>query len=291
MLEITFLGTSGSTPTAELGMPAIAIKHKGNIFLFDCGEGTQRQMMRYKVGYGSLKAIFISHLHLDHFLGVYGLIETLYLTSVVQKNFLLFVPKGFTLLNTRNFVKLNEITSGELFAENELSIRAFPVRHGKNSYGFIIQEKDKIKFYEEKAHGLGMHGRMFKEIQQEGKVIANGRKILLEEVSYIKPGLKVVYSGDCAPSKRLTKHAKNADLLIHEGMFDDDRKQEAIERLHSTVGDAAQIARDAGVKQLVLTHISPRYSNKDEKKKLLSSARAIFNNTVIAYDGLLIKLK
>lgn len=288
MLEITFLGTSGSTPTIERSMPAIAIKHEGNVYLFDCGEGTQRQIMKYRVGYGSLKAIFISHLHLDHFLGVYGIIETLHLTSPCPKEIHLFAPAGIPLINNRAFLKLHEISSGELLNHDELSIRAFPVRHGRNAFGFVVTEKDKIKFNADKAHGLGMKGKMFNEIQKKGFITVNGKRIKLEDVSYVKPGLKVVYSGDCAPSKRLIEHAKNADLLIHDGMFGSEHKAEAFERSHSTVEDAAQIAKDAGVKQLVLTHISPRYP---DTSALLESAKKIFNSVLIAHDGLRIFLK
>ncbi len=288
MLEITFLGTSGSTPTIERSLPAIAVKHEGNLYLLDCGEGTQRQIMKYHVGYGSLKAVFISHLHLDHFLGIYGLIETLYLTSPYPKDFHLFAPKGIPLINEREFVKVHEITAGELLNERELSIRAFPVRHGKNAFGFVLKEEDRIKFNGDKAHKLGMKGRMFSEIQKKGWIVVNGNRIELEEVSFVKPGLKLVYSGDCAPSKRLIEHANNADLLIHDATFGSDHQAEALERLHSTAEDAAHIAKDAGVKQLVLVHISPRYADTTE---LLESAKKVFNNTIIATDGLTLTLK
>lgn len=291
MLEITFLGTSGATPTIERGLPAIAVKHEGNIYLLDCGEGTQRQIMKHHVGYGSLKAVFISHLHLDHFLGIYGLIETLHLNSPCPKDIHLFAPTGIPLINERPFVKVHEIATGELFKERELTIRAFHVRHGKNAFGFVLKEDDKIKFNGEKAHKLGMKGKMFSEIQKKGFVSVNGNKIKLEDVSFVKPGLKLVYSGDCAPSKKLIEYAKDADLLIHEGTFGRSHMAEAVERFHSTVEDAAQIAKDAGVKQLVLTHISPRYGKDEETKKLLDEACAVFNNTIIAKDGLTIILK
>jgi ribonuclease Z len=165
------------------------------------------------------------------------------------------------------------------------------VRHGKGAYGFVIKENDRIKFNAEKAHGLGMKGKMFREIQEKGFVVVNSRKITLEEVSFLKPGVKIVYSGDCAPSKKLLEYAKDADLLIHEATFGSEHAEEAVERLHSTVVDAAHIAKDANVKQLIVTHISPRYEKEEKRKRLLEEARAIFNNTILAYDGLRLVIK
>lgn len=287
MLEITFLGTSGSTPTVERGMPAIALKWAGKVFLWDCGEGTQQQMMKYRVGYGSLKAVFISHLHLDHFVGLYGLIETFHLTFPAPKKLTVFAPKGLPLLNKRPFVELKETMSGSLWKESDFEISAFPVRHGKSAYGFVFRENDRIKFNAEKAHAAGLRGKMFTQIQKKGSLVVGGKTIRLEDVSWIKPGRRVVYSGDCSPSKRLITHANRADILIHESTFGKEHATEAAEHFHSTAEDAAKVAKAAGVKQLILTHISPRYK---ETKELLENAKAIFNNTIIAYDGLKVVL-
>ena len=292
MFSITFLGTAGSIPTPERNTPAIAIKYEGNLFLLDCGEGTQRQMMKYKVGYGSLNAIFLTHLHLDHFLGIYGLIETLNLTSPNPKPVAIYAPKQIDqlLINHYSFVKLNETRKGELFKGKGFAISAFPVKHCKDSYGFVFEEDEKIKFDEEKAKALGLRGRMFSEIQSKGSLIVNKKKVKLEDITWTKPGRKVVYSGDSAPSSETVKAAKDAEILIHEATFSEEKTDEAKERLHSTALQAAEIAKKANVKKLILTHISSRYSSQEELKKLLSEAITLFPNCEIAYDGQTITL-
>ncbi|MBS3067554.1 ribonuclease Z [Candidatus Micrarchaeota archaeon] len=291
-LQITFLGTSGGVPTPKRGMPSIAIKWNGEIYLFDCGEGTQRAMMQSKVGYGSINSIFISHLHLDHFLGVFGLIETLHLLQPSPKPISIYAPEYFELINKYKFITLDKIKprGGLLLQGNDFSISAFTVKHTKNSYGFIFKENDRRKFDEEKAHALGLQGRMFSEIQKKGSLVINGKKILLDDVSWIKPGRKIVYSGDCAPSENLIKVAKDADLLIHESTFANDKEDEAKERMHTTSKQAAMIAKQSNVKKLVLTHISPRYSEEESIKNLLGDAKSVFNNTIVANDGLIVEV-
>ena len=286
-LQITFLGTTASVPTPERVLPSVALKWQGSIYLFDCGEGTQRRMMQEKIGYGSVAGIFITHLHLDHFLGIYGLIETLHLLQPVPKKLSIFTPKGFELIHRYPFLNHHAIKprGGLLLDAPDFSIHAFTVKHTKNSYGFIFEEKERRKFDEQKAHAKGLKGTMFTEIQKKGSLIINGKKINLDEISWIKPGRKIVYSGDCAPSASLVKAAKGADLLIHESTFATDKKQEAKERSHSTAQDAAEIAKKANVTQLILTHVSPRYSEKEKLDALLQEAKSIFQNTVIACDG------
>ena len=129
---------------------------------------------------------------------------------------------------------------------------------------------------------------MFSEIQKKGSLVINGKKILLDDVSWIKPGRKIVYSGDCAPSENLIKVAKDADLLIHESTFANDKEDEAKERMHTTSKQAAMIAKQSNVKKLVLTHISPRYSEEESIKNLLGDAKSVFNNTIVANDGFIL---
>ncbi len=287
MLRITFLGTSGSTPTTERGMPALAVKYGRELMLWDCGEGTQRQLMRYKVGYGSINTIFVTHPHLDHFLGVYGLLETLRLSSPSPKPLHLFLPKGVE-AREYDFLKISNIRKGKLHTGDGFTVSAFPVKHCRASYGLVFQEDDKIKFHEKKAHGLGLKGRMFREIQKKGRVKTDKGEVRLEDISWVKPGRKVVYSGDSAPDSNIIEEAKGADLLIHEGTFDAALKEEAEERLHCTVEDAADIAKKAGAKRLIITHISPRYSDVGP---LLAQARKIFPKTEMACDGMAVDVK
>ncbi len=287
-MEIIFLGTSGSIPTKERALPSIAIR-LNKLFLFDIGEGTQRQMMKFKVGYGSIESIFISHKHLDHYLGVFGLAETYRLSFDNKRELKLFVPKNLDLwnLNKKPFIKINYIEEGLLWEDKDYEIYAFKVDHVEESFGFLIKEKDKIKFYEKKAKSLGVKGRLFSKIKEKKVLNINGRKVYLKDISYIKKGRKIVYSGDTKYSKNLIKYAENADILIHEATFMEDQEELARIRNHTTVKQAAKIAKEANVKTLVLTHISPRYS---EEEIILKEAKKIFSNTIVAKDGLRINL-
>jgi ribonuclease Z len=166
-------------------------------------------------------------------------------------------------------------------------VSAYPVRHSTGSYGLVFKEDDSLKFHEKKAHSLGLKGRLFKEIQKKGFVKTEKGKIRLEDVSWTKTGRKIVYSGDCAPDKETVKQAKEADLLIHEGTFDASMKEEAEERLHSTVEGAAAVAKKAKAKRLIITHISPRYS---DTSILLEQAKKVFPNTEIAKDGMIVNI-
>ncbi|MEW6722465.1 MAG: ribonuclease Z [Candidatus Micrarchaeota archaeon] len=290
MLRITFLGTSASAPTVERGMPGIALKYESELMLFDCGEGTQRQMMKYKVGFGSTDAIFISHPHLDHYLGLFGLLETLKLSSPSPRPLRLFLPRGLD-AEGYPFASMEKIKEGELYrgktGSGVFRISAFAVKHCRGAHGFVFEEDEKIKFHEEKAHSMGLSGRMFREIQQKGKVKTPSGEVTLEEVTWRKPGRKVVYTGDCTPDERTIEAAKGADLLIHESTFDTSMKDEALERQHSTAEDAARVAKAGNVKRLILTHISPRYS---DPAILLEQARAVFPMTDAASDGLSIDI-
>lgn len=289
MMRITFLGTAASVPTVDRSLPSIAVKGK-ELYLWDCGEGAQRQMMKYKVGFGSVRGIFISHLHLDHFLGLYGLVETLRLSAVFTRRLPVFAPKCFSdlLINKWDFLDVREIKPGELLKDAEASISAFRVRHSHESFGFVYKEHDRLKFHEAKAHGLGLRGAMFREIQEKGSVKVGRKKINLEDVSWTRPGLKAVYAGDCSPTKNTVEAAKGADLLIHDATFAKECEKEAEERDHSTAAQAAEVAKSAAAKRLILTHISGRYRDTAD---LLREAREIFPHTEIAEDGMCIELK
>lgn len=293
MLRITFLGTSGSIPTIERNMPAIALKYEKELLLWDCGEATQRQMMKYRVGYGSLNAIFISHPHLDHYLGMFGLLETLNLTAKPRHKILVysFEDLGQSLVKRYGFVDSKPVKKGVIYKGQGFEIEAFPVKHTKGAYGFIFRENDRIKFHEKKAHKLGLKGKMFSEIQKKGFVKIGKKKIKLEDVSWVKKGMKVVYTGDSYPCDEIIKAAKDADLFISEGTLDASLKEEAKERMHCTMEDAARMAKKAKVKKLIITHISPRYSDKDELKKFEKPVRKIFKNTAFAYDGMKVEIK
>lgn len=285
MFQVTFLGTSGGVPTVERGMPGIAVKYEGTLMLWDCGEGTQRQLMRYKVGYGSVSQIYVTHPHLDHYLGIFGMLETLKLSSASPPKVSIHSPDIFSddTQERYSFVTFSRIRKGVLCSNDHYEISAFPVRHCRSSYGLVFQEAASRKFYEEKAHKLGIKGRLFKEIQKKGSVEINGKRVSLEDVTWLRKGRKIVYSGDCRPSDATLEAAKDADLLIHESTFECSKKEEAEERLHTTAEEAAELAKKAGVKKLILTHISPRYSDSEI---LLKEAKAVFVQSFPAFDGM-----
>lgn len=288
MLKITFLGTSGSSPTTKRSMPSIALQYNGYSMLWDVGECTQRQMMKYDVGYGSIDAIFITHAHLDHYLGLFGLLETLNLNRT-KKKMDVFGFDDFSWIEQRYaFVKFHKIKKGRIYSGKNYSVSAFPVKHCKGAYGLVFQEEDQVKFYEKKAHELGLWGKLFSEIQKIGWVKIKGKKINLEDVTWKKKGRKIVYTGDTLPCDAVADAARDADVLIHEATFDPERKGEAKERLHSTMEDAVKIAKKAKAKQLVLTHFSPRYP---EVELFGKEIRKIFRNTVFASDGLVLDVK
>ena len=268
-------------------MPSIALKYEKELMLWDCGEGTQRQLMRYKVGYGSVNAIFISHPHLDHYLGMHGLLETLRLSSPAPKPVSLFLPKTVS-PREHDFVKTTRLRKGRLYSKPGFTISAFPVKHCPGSYGFVFQEDEKIKFHEKKAHSLGLKGEMFRTIQAKGRVRTSKGMVKLGDVSWVKPGRKIVYTGDTLSNSNIIEVAKDADLLIHEATFDSSLNEEAQERMHSTALGAATCAREANVKRLVLTHISPRYS---DTSVLLEEARGAFKKTDVAYDGMVVDVR
>lgn len=282
MFEVTMLGTSSATPTVRRGMPAIAVRRDGDVFLLDCGEGTQRQMMLYGISYMKVKAIFITHLHMDHFLGVFGLVETMGLNGRTEK-LSIYGPRGSkAVFGKKSFTEIIEIGESFTLDAGEFSVSAFPTGHSQDSFGFVLEEKSRLRFYEDKAKAAGLRGPMFTQIMRKGSLKVNGKTVKLKDVTYEQPGKKVVYTGDAVPCAAVAKAAKGADLLIHESTFCSDRTAEAKEAKHSTALQAAQVAKKAGVKILLLTHISGRYP---DPSPVLEDARAAFPSAQVAQDG------
>ncbi|MFA6328781.1 MAG: ribonuclease Z [Candidatus Micrarchaeia archaeon] len=283
MFEITVLGTSSAMPTPERSLSCIAVRKDGDIFLLDCGEGSQRQMLRFGVSYMKIRAIFITHLHLDHFLGVFGLLETLRLNGRKEK-LTIYAPRGAAgVFGRKDFLEVKEID--EKWSEDfgGFVASSFAAKHIGGSLGFALEEKEKIRFHEEKAKGLGLKGPMFTEIQKKGKLTVDGKVIKLKDVTYSSPGKKIVFSGDSAPCATLTRAAKGADLLMHESTFGSDKVAEAKDTSHSTAQDAATCAKKAGAKRLLLTHFSGRYA---DTTPLVAEAKKIFPAVEAAKDGM-----
>jgi ribonuclease Z len=301
ILSVTFLGTSASRPTVERNVTSLAIHREGETFLFDCGEGTQRQMMRYGVSF-SVSDIFFTHTHADHVLGVIGLVRTMALQGRTEPMRLYGPPKSERLLrqaitlgsDKQHFpIEFIELAEGQPVQREGFRIIPFPVEHaGAAAFGLALVEDERLgRFHPERAKALGIpEGPLWGRIHRgEPVTLPDGQVILPSDlVGPTRAGRKVVFTGDCRPSASTVDAAAGADLLIHEATFARDEAERAVETGHSTAHDAAMVARTAGVKQLVLTHISSRYSR--DAHELKTEACAVFKCTTIARDGMTIEI-
>lgn len=296
-LLVRFLGTSASRPTVERGVPSIAVIREGETLLFDCGEGTQRQMMRYGISF-ALDDIFFSHFHLDHFLGVVGLLRTLSLqgrTEVMRcwgpRGAARFIERSEALGADRlTFpISVKELQPGDVIRRAAYSITAIQAVHrGGPAFSWaIVEDERRGRFDPEHAKALGipegpLWGRLHKG---ETITLADGREISPATlVGPTRPGRKIVITGDTRPCAATRDAAMGADLLIHEATFADEEAQRARETGHSTAREAAEVAASAGVRRLILTHISARYSR--DTSDLENESRAVFAATTVARDGM-----
>ncbi|HIP62903.1 MAG TPA: ribonuclease Z [Archaeoglobus profundus] len=301
LLKITFLGTSGSVPCVNRNPSAILIQYGGDRILFDCGEGTQRQMMIARTGF-NLKGIFITHLHTDHFIGLFGLLETLALNERKEKlpiyvpspnvKFLDTLFKLFGYYNLSFPVEIVGLEDGNEINFGNYKIVAFKTEHDVPSLGYALIEKDRPgKFNRAKAEELGIPpGPLYAKLVRGESIEINGRIITPDMVvGPPRPGRKIVYTGDTRPCDKIVEIAKDADVLIHDASFTSDLQEWAEKTKHSTAKEAAEIAKKAGVRQLILTHISARYSK--DVTPLLEEAKQIFDNVVIAEDLMSIEVR
>jgi len=295
-LSLTFLGTGGAVPSVDRNVSALALQREGETLLLDCGEGTQRQMMRYGVSF-AFREIFFTHYHADHILGLTGLLRTMGLqerTAPVT----LYGPRGAQRLlgqlvslgheRTRFPVEIVEVKPGDRLGRGDYDIVVFPTDHRTDTVGYALAEHERLgRFDPERARELGVpEGPLWGRIHKgQAVTLDDGRVVTPEElVGVPRPGRTVVYTGDTRPHAEVIAAARGADLLVHEATFGQDERQRAQETGHSTAAEAARVAREAGARRLVLTHISPRYTR--EAPELLSEARAVFPGTVVARDGM-----
>jgi ribonuclease Z len=291
-LDLVFLGTSGSAPTARRAPTALLVRRGGERLLFDCAEGTQRQLMRSSVGLPDLNEIFITHLHADHYLGLPGMLKTF---ALRQRDSALTVygPPGLRDLYGslgRVFgrltypVEIDELRAGETLERDGYRILVFPVEHGVSAVGYALVEDERPgRFDVEKAESLGIpHGPERGALQRgETVTLADGRVLTPDEVvGAARPGRRIVIPGDTAPAETVRLLAEGADVLVHEATFANEEADRAAETMHSTARQAAEVARDAGVRLLALTHVSPRYFGSE----LLGEAREVFPDTVLPRD-------
>jgi ribonuclease Z len=299
MLNLTFLGTSAARPTIERNVSALALQREGETLLFDCGEGTQRQMMRYGVSF-ALSEIFFTHFHADHFLGMIGLVRTLGLQGRAEP-LRLYGPRGAKqvlnnalLLGVEKVpfgVEIHEVKPGAVIGERDgYSVMAFATDHGAGSIGYAVIESERYgKFDPGKARALEIpEGPLWGKLQRGETIeLADGRKLTADAVvGPRRPGRKVVITGDTAPCASVVDAAAGADLLVHEATFGEEEKDRAKETFHSTAREAAQVAKAAQVRKLVLTHLSARYSISADE--LVKEAREVFADVVAAKDGLVV---
>ena len=298
-MELIFLGTSSALPTTNRNHSAIALKAFGEIMLFDCGEGTQRQMARIKLSAMKVNHIFITHLHGDHFLGLPGMIQSMAFRG--RKDPLhIYGPKGIekTVLNIMNLgyyslsfqIHPHEIEEGVVCETEDYKIKCCPTHHSITNLAYSIEEKRPPKFMKEKAMKLGLEpGPDFGKLQKGISVEIDGRIIKPEEVlGPGRRGRKIVYSGDTRPCLEMIDLAKHANVLIHESTFESSQELKAQETGHSTTTQAAKIAAKAEVSQLILSHISTRYMDVSFLKE---EANKIFDKVIIAEDFMTVEVE
>ena len=299
MIRVTFLGTAAARPTVGRNVSAVMMHRGGDSLLFDCGEGTQRQMMRYGTGF-SVDDIFFSHLHADHFLGVIGLLRTMGLQGR-EEAMRLWSPEGGAriLHEAANLgmervpfpLEINELKPDERVQRDGYDIVAYRSQHGLRSLGYALIEAERLgRFDPDRARALGVpEGPLFGRLHRGESVEVDGRVITPGElVGPSRPGRRIVYTGDTRPCRETIDIAQDADLLIHDATFTHDEAARAKDTKHSTAHEAADLAKRAGVLHLALTHISARYA--DDVRPLEREARAVFRSTVVAHDGLTIEV-
>jgi len=291
-LDLVFLGTSGSMPTAQRAPAAILLRRGGERLLFDCAEGTQRQLLRSNVGLIELREVFLTHYHADHYLGLPGMLKTFSLRGR-EVPITIYGPPGlrdlFSALR-RIFgrlsytVELKELRPGDELIREDYRLEAFAVSHGVSAVGYALVEDERPgRFDVQAADALGVPSGPERGALQHGEsvTLADGTTITPDKVlGPARPGRKVVISGDGGPAESVIEAARNADVLVHEATFCEDERERARETQHSTALEAAGVARAAEVELLALTHLSNRYFGGEVARE----ARTIFPNTVVPRD-------
>ena len=292
-MDLTFLGTGGSVPTTKRNTVSIALRLGPEVLMFDCGEGTQRQLMASSVSFMKITSIFITHLHGDHFLGLPGLIQSMNFYGR-ETPLRVYGPKNtqemvgsvlrLGIFDRKYEVEGRDLRPGDVVDGDGYQVRAFRANHTTPALGYVFQEDDRPgRFDPEKAKALGVReGPSFSRLVEGGSVKVGSSKITPDMVmGPPRKGLRLVYSGDTAPCAEVVSACAGADVLIHEATVTSDLEAKAREFGHSTARDAALLARDSRAGTLYLVHISGRY---DEADALLEEARGIFENTIIPND-------
>jgi ribonuclease Z len=293
-IKITFLGTSGSTPQKERNFASVLVSFRGDNLLFDCPEGTQKQLMLSEHSLMKIQNVFISHMHADHFLGLFGWIATMTLNQRKEK-LMIFAPRGgaekikkmlHEVVRPCFEVDYKEIKRGKILENKFFEVDAFPLKHDVPCHGFVFKENDKEGTFDRKrAEKLGIPpGPLYSRLVEGEKIKINGKTFSQKDVmdySKKRSGRKIVIVSDTRPVKETVAQAKGADVLVHEATFIEEQKEKALESLHSTALEAGEIAKKAKVKQLVLFHLSARNA---DGKKISEDAKKAFGKTIVAKD-------
>jgi ribonuclease Z len=292
-LDVVFLGTAASMPTAHRSPAALLVRRGSERLLFDCGEGTQRQLQRSTIGLPDLQEIFLTHYHADHFLGLPGMLKTFALRGRDETPLTVYGPDGLGELFTRlrPFVgrlpyplSLVELEPGERIERGDYVIEPFKVEHGMDAVGYALVEEERPgEFNVEAADALAVPAGPERGRLQAGEevTLTDGRVVAPAEVlGEHRPGRKIVITGDTAPSALVVQAAQGADLLVHEASFLGEEAERAKETMHSTAVEAAKVAGLARVRLLALTHVSPRYFGPE----LEAEACDVFPDTVVPRD-------
>ncbi len=299
MLRITFLGTSAAQPTAGRNLTSLAVRRAGELVLFDCGEGTQRQMIRFGTGF-DVAAIFFTHFHADHYLGAIGFLRTLSMLGREAPLHLYGPRPARRLLEIMLFtgteplafpVEIHEIEAGTAIPMRAAQVRAYPTLHRTPSLGYaIVEDRRPGRFHPDRAAALGVPaGPLFGALQRGQPIEVAGRTVRPEEV--VDPprrGRTVVITGDTRPFDATVEAARGADVLVHDATFSDEEQIRAEETMHSTAREAGRMAREAGVRSLVLTHLSTRFDR--DPSTLVREASEEFAAVQVAHDGLVLEL-
>jgi ribonuclease Z len=290
---VTLLGTAAAAPTKERGLPAIALEREGDVLLFDCGEGTQRQMVMAKPTISNPRYVFITHLHGDHLLGLLGLVQSLALQNR-EDPLDVFGPRGLRQIVEFNIAALNvfvpykitfhTVVEGTVLKTKEFTVSAGRTLHSRDSYAYRLDESTRPgRFFPEKAEALGVQrGPLWGKLQKGRSIVLADKKVKASQVTGPRRrGRSFGYSGDARPTKELVRFFRRVDLLVFDGTYSDEYAEKAKEYLHSTVSEAASLASKARVGRLVLTHVSARIN---DSSLLLAQASKNFTNVEVGED-------
>ena len=298
-MKLVFLGTSAAQPTAKRGLSCICLEREGEILMFDAGESTQISYMKSGLGWNKKMKLFVTHLHGDHCVGILGLLQTMSMQNRTE-SLEIFGPKGIDEFLAANIKILNFglsfsilitiVNEGTIYENNKFLIHAAKANHSITAFSYLFEEKDKPgRFNVEKAKELGIpEGELWNKLQN-GEDITNNEKIIKPEQVLGKKrlGKKIGISGDTMPTKELEEFFRECDYLVFDSTFLDEEKQKAQDTCHSTAKQAAELGKNANVKNLILTHFSTRYKDEIGHK---TEAEQIHNSVITAKDLLEVEI-